>query len=168
MAVLRQQGCPSRGGNMLLRMTQSEPTNRPEVRPLWALCTSGGRRPWWSGWASHVILEPGGSSEGWRVIQPDRDDSKEELSASGPPSAHLCPRGLSQWLQLGRGPPASMTDGWVSMTKMRISFDFSATRGVPAPTQRGQATCVRHPRSCGLRSLDPKATVYLKCTFVMA
>ena len=40
--------------------------------------------------------------------------------------------------------------------------------GTSSHTERGRATCVRHPRSCGLRSLDPKATVYLKCTFVMA
>lgn len=40
--------------------------------------------------------------------------------------------------------------------------------GTSSHTERGQATCVRHPRSCGLRSLDPKATVHLKCTFVMA
>ena len=94
---------------------------RPGGETPAGMCTSEGRRPWRSGRASHVILERG-TFRGGGVTQPDRRQ-RGKAPAPGPPSAHLCPRGLSQWLPLGPDLPASTREEcqWEECTSASIS-----------------------------------------------
>ena len=95
------------------------------------------------------------------------DDSKEKLQPLGLLLPIWAPGVLVHGCHWGG--ICLLPEGRVSMGRMRISLDFNAAHGVPAPTHRGgQATCIRHPRPCGLMSLNPKATVCLKCTSVKA
>ena len=141
-------------------------TRRPGGETPVGMCTSEGRRPWRSGRASHVILERG-TFGGGVLSDHQTDDSKEKLQPLGLLLPIWAPGVLVHGCHWGG--ICLLPEGRVSMGRMRISLDFNATHGVPAPTQRGgQAMCIRHPRPCGLRSLDPKATVCLKCTSVKA